>query len=82
MGGYFREGLSDSSVAVWNRLRGFFGTGLRMGKPYMIPFASTDFIFSAICEEMGTLTGVAVVLLYMLLCYRAFKIAFKHKEKI
>ncbi|AUG56467.1 FtsW/RodA/SpoVE family cell cycle protein [Acetivibrio saccincola] len=60
---------------------GFFGTGLRMGKPYMIPFASTDFIFSAICEEMGTLTGVAVVLLYMLLCYRAFKIALNIKRR-
>ena len=60
---------------------GFFGTGLGMGKPYMIPFASTDFIFSAICEEMGTLTGVAVVLLYMLLCYRAFKIALNIKNR-
>lgn len=60
---------------------GFFGTGLGRGKPYMIPEASTDFIFSSICEEMGTLTGVAVVLLYMLLCYRAFKIALNIKEK-
>jgi cell division protein FtsW (lipid II flippase) len=60
---------------------GFFGTGLGMGKPYMIPFASTDFIFSAICEEMGTMTGVAVVLLYMILCYRAFKIALNIKSR-
>jgi cell division protein FtsW (lipid II flippase) len=60
---------------------GFFGTGLGMGKPYLIPFADTDFIFSAICEEMGTLTGVAVVLLYMLLCYRAFKIALNIKNR-
>lgn len=52
-----------------------------MGKPYMIPFASTDFIFSAICEEMGTMTGVAVVLLYMILCYRAFKIALNIKSR-
>ncbi|MDQ2084825.1 FtsW/RodA/SpoVE family cell cycle protein [Herbivorax sp. ANBcel31] len=60
---------------------GFFGTGLGMGKPYMIPESSTDFIFSAICEEMGTLTGAAIVLLYMLLCYRAFKIALNIKDR-
>lgn len=60
---------------------GFFGTGLGRGKPYMIPEASTDFIFSAICEEMGILTGAAVVLLFMLLCYRAFKIALNIRSR-
>lgn len=54
---------------------GFFGTGLGLGRPDFIPEVSTDFIFSAICEEMGILGGVAVVLLYFILAYRGFKIA-------
>lgn len=54
---------------------GFFGTGLGLGRPDFIPEVNTDFIFSAICEEMGIFGGVAVVLLYFILAYRGFKIA-------
>ncbi|SDJ88222.1 FtsW/RodA/SpoVE family cell cycle protein [Natronincola ferrireducens] len=53
---------------------GFFGTGLGMGRPDYIPEVHTDFIFSAICEEMGVFGGIAVVLLYFILIYRGFKI--------
>lgn len=53
---------------------GFFGTGLGMGRPDYIPEVHTDFIFSAICEEMGVFGGMAVVLLYFILVYRGFKI--------
>ncbi|MCX8128721.1 MAG: FtsW/RodA/SpoVE family cell cycle protein [Clostridia bacterium] len=54
---------------------GFFGTGIGMGRPDLIPEVNTDFIFSAICEEMGIFGGVAVILLYFILTYRGFKIA-------
>lgn len=60
---------------------GYFGTGLGLGRPDMVPAVNTDFIFSAICEEMGILTGVAVILLYMLLTYRGLKIVMKVKRK-
>lgn len=54
---------------------GFFGTGLGLGHPYFIPHADTDFIFSAICEEMGLFTGIGIIMLFMILVYRGFKIA-------
>lgn len=54
---------------------GFSGTGIGNGSPYLIPVVSSDFIFSAICEEMGVLGGVGVLMLYFLLVYRGFKIA-------
>jgi len=54
---------------------GFAGRGIGTGSPYFIPVVSSDFIFSAICEEMGVLGGVAVIMLYFLLVYRGFKIA-------
>lgn len=54
---------------------GFFGRGVGMGSPYYIPEVETDFIFSAICEEMGIFGGVAVVLLFFILVYRGYKIA-------
>ncbi len=59
---------------------GFFGTGLGLGNPEYIPEVHTDFIFSAICEEMGLFGGMAVVLLYFILVYRGFKIALTIKE--
>lgn len=60
---------------------GYFGTGIGLGRPDMVPAVNTDFIFSAICEEMGILTGVAVILLYMLLTYRGFKIVMRVRKR-
>ena len=56
---------------------GYFGTGLGNGMPTSVPFSQTDFIFAAICEEMGMFTGFAVILLYFLITYRGIKIALK-----
>lgn len=54
---------------------GYFGRGLGNGSPYYIPEVHSDFIFAAICEEMGIFGGMAVILLFFLIAYRCFKIA-------
>lgn len=54
---------------------GFFGTGIGLGHPEFIPEVHTDFIFSAICEEMGIFAGIAVIMLFMIMVYRGIKIA-------
>ncbi|HCX65088.1 MAG TPA: cell cycle protein [Eubacteriaceae bacterium] len=59
---------------------GFFGKGIGLGNPQYIPEVTTDFIFSAIAEEMGIFGGVSVVLLYFLLVYRGVKIALKSDD--
>ena len=46
---------------------GIGGTGLGKGNPDKIPFASTDFIFAAIGEELGLLGSVGVLLLFLVL---------------
>lgn len=56
---------------------GFFGTGLGQGKPEYIPEVHSDFIFSAICEELGMFGGVAIILLFFIFTYRGIKIALK-----
>jgi cell division protein FtsW (lipid II flippase) len=60
---------------------GFFGEGLGRGvlltpegNSY-IPFLETDFIYSAIAQELGLAGAAAVVLLYLVFLYRGFKIA-------
>lgn len=54
---------------------GYFGRGLGNGSPYYIPEVHSDFIFAAICEEMGVFGGVAIILLFFLIAYRCFKIS-------
>ena len=54
---------------------GYFGRGLGNGMPDYIPEVHTDFIFSAICEELGVFGGAAIIILYFLFAYRCFKIA-------
>ena len=44
----------------------FFGMGLTKGAPNDIPFVESDFIFSAICEEMGALFGILLLGICML----------------
>ena len=56
---------------------GFFGTGIGQGSPGYIPEVHSDFIFSAICEEMGMFGGVAVIMLFFIFTYRGIKIALK-----
>lgn len=56
---------------------GFFGTGIGQGRPGYIPEVHSDFIFSAICEEMGMFGGVAIIILFFIFTYRGIKIALK-----
>jgi cell division protein FtsW (lipid II flippase) len=60
---------------------GVFGTGLgkgvllrQDGETY-IPYLETDFIYSAIAQELGLAGAAAVILLYLVFCYRGFRIA-------
>ena len=51
------------------------GTGLTYGSPGMIPEVHTDFIFAAIGEEMGLMGAGAVIIIYIIMVYRAFRVA-------
>jgi cell division protein FtsW (lipid II flippase) len=60
---------------------GVFGSGLGRGallspegEPY-IPFLETDFIFSAIAQELGLAGAAGVILLFLLFAYRGFRVS-------
>ena len=42
---------------------GWFGLGLYKGTPGSIPVVDTDFIFSAIAEELGVLAAICLILI-------------------
>ncbi len=60
---------------------GLVGVGLGAGNPNLIPAVHTDFIFSAVCEEMGLLGGGGVIILFILLVYRGLKIALAAQDE-
>jgi cell division protein FtsW (lipid II flippase) len=61
-GGVFGRGLGD-------------GVLVRPDGATYIPFLETDFIFSAIAQELGLAGAAGVILLYLLFAYRGFRIS-------
>lgn len=61
---------------------GFVGVGIGKGLCTLIPVVESDFIFSAIGEEMGLLGASAVIFLYMLFSVRGLTTAARAKSDI
>jgi len=59
---------------------GLFGTGLGGGLPQIVPLANSDFIMSAIGEELGLVGIFAVLAMYLLLVARALRVANAHSD--
>jgi cell division protein FtsW (lipid II flippase) len=54
---------------------GLAGTGLGMGTPTRVPNVATDFIFTAVAEELGLLGSTAVLCAFLLLVGSGLRIA-------
>ena len=61
--------ISQSLFAI--AAGGWFGTGLGQGSPGAIPFVQQDMMFSAICEELGIIFGICLILV-CLSCFIMF----------
>ena len=60
---------------------GLTGTGLGFGRPQDIPFSETDAIFAVVGEELGLLGATAMLLAFLLLVVRGFKIALTARDE-
>lgn len=62
---------------------GFFGLGLgKSRQKYLyLPMPQNDFIFAIICEELGFVGGVLILMLFALVIWRGFMIAFKAPDR-
>lgn len=60
---------------------GLFGTGLGLGYPNYIPAVHTDFIFSALAEELGLAGGLGVLAAYLLFAHRGFRLALETEDE-
>lgn len=65
---------------------GLFGRGLGQGYLTLqsgntiIPYLETDFIFSAIGEELGLMGAVGIILLYMIFVYRGYRVSVRSQD--
>lgn len=60
---------------------GWFGMGLGEGMPDKIPVASSDFIFSAICEELGVFFAICLILVEISCFVMFVNIALKMRRR-
>ncbi len=56
------------------------GSGPGLGRPDLIPNASTDFIFAAVGEELGLAGTVAIIAIYALVISVGLGIAFRSRD--
>ncbi len=59
---------------------GWFGMGLCQGSPKSIPVVKNDFIFSAICEELGGVFAICLILVCMSFFLMIVNIALRIKN--
>jgi cell division protein FtsW (lipid II flippase) len=65
--------LSQSLFAMGTG--GIPGTGWAQGHPDLIPIASSDFIFAAFGEELGLVGVTGILLVFLVMVFRGFRIA-------
>jgi cell division protein FtsW (lipid II flippase) len=59
---------------------GLIGTGLGQGSPEITPLAESDYIISALGEELGLIGVFAILGLYLLFVSRGFRIGFAGQD--
>ena len=59
---------------------GLFGVGLGQGTPEKIPAYWNDFIFAVICEQLGMVFGICVIVVYVLLLVRAVSVCMRSRR--
>ncbi len=70
--------ISQSLFAIGSG--GWFGSGLGLGMPEKIPVVTTDFVFSAISEEMGALFAICLIFVCISCFLMFFNIAMQIKD--
>lgn len=58
----------------------WFGMGLYQGNPGAIPYVEVDFIFSSICEELGVILGICLILVCLSCFVMMMDIAARQKD--
>lgn len=75
-------GYQLAEVAFALGTGGLTGTGLGLGRPNSIPYAETDAIFAVLGEELGLLGAVAVLVTFLIVVVRGYRIALTAADEV
>lgn len=64
------------AIGTW----GWLGSGLTRGMPGKIPFAYSDYIFAAVCEEFGNIIGIVILFCYLGIILLCLQVAFRYSH--
>lgn len=78
---YQTQGFQVAQALMAIGSGGFFGMGVGLGSPQVIPAYYTDFVFAVICEEFGIIFGIALVAFYLIFIVRGALIAMGAKNR-
>ena len=85
---FVKNDLDDTSNYQINRAKAaiangkIFGVGAgKSSMKYVLPQSTSDFIFSIIAEEYGTIVAFIILLLYIVLLFRIIIISYKSQTK-
>ena len=78
--------LDDQSYAITQSLfaiggGSWFGRGLLKGTPTDIPYVMEDFIFSSVCEELGAIFGICIIMVSLCLFFVMLKISSQIRDR-
>ncbi len=59
---------------------GLFGRGIANGNPGGIPLVSSDMVFSIICEELGLISALGIVMVFIIIWLRSARITVVAKD--
>jgi cell division protein FtsW (lipid II flippase) len=60
---------------------GLLGTGIGLGYPNLVPLSHSDFVFSAISEELGLVGAIGFITLLVVLLFKGISISLKAKSR-
>lgn len=72
----YQQIQSDYAIASG----GIMGVGLGRGEPWLIPAVETDFVISAIAEELGMLGTLSILTLFGVIVLRGFSIGLRQRD--
>lgn len=78
--------IDDQGYAVTQSLfaigsGNWFGMGLSKGDPKRIPYVEMDYAFSAVCEELGVIFGICVILVTFTCFLEMLKMAVRIRDR-
>lgn len=59
---------------------GLLGTGWGQGMPQLTPISYSDYIYTAIAEELGLTGSLAILMLFMVLCLRGLRCGYRVRD--